>query len=246
MNLLPRLALPLAILALVAACALLASPWMGQGFELADLSTDSQHRLTRQLEDGSLLTLDASSSVDVEFDAQQRHLQLLAGQVLLEVAPGDPRPFRVGTPEGTLRPLDARLIIEHLGNATQVSVLHGRVELQEAGRHLSLGRGQQLRFSAGEPGTLETVDTGMLQAAWHLQRLPAAGQPLVTTLERLARHRQGVLLFDREALQGLRVSYDLPQDDSDQALADLQADLPISVHRFTRWVTVVSKADRQK
>lgn len=245
-RLLPRLALPLAILALVAASALLASPWMGQGFELADLSTNSQHRLTRRLEDGSLLTLDASSSVDLEFDTGQRHLQLLKGQVLLEVAAGDARPFRVSTPQGSLRPLEGQLIIERLGDVTEVSVLRGRVEVQDATGHVSLSEGQRLQLSDRGPGTLGTVDAALRQAAWHLQRLPAEGQPLAVTLERLARHHQGILWFDRDDMQGLRVARDLPLDDSDQALADLQAQLPITVHHYTRWLTVVGKSSGQK
>lgn len=246
MRLFRHLALPLAILALMVASALLASPWMGQGFELADLSTDSDHRLTRQLEDGSLLTLDASSSVDVEFDATQRHLQLLNGQVLIEIAAGDARPFRISTPHGTLRPLAGQLIVERLGDVSEVSVLRGHADLADAARHLSLSEGQHLRFEASGPGTLGSVDSGTLQAAWHLQRLPAEGQPLSETLQRLARHRQGLLWFDAKALQGLRVWRDLPLDDSDQALAELRAELPIRVDTYTRWLTVVSRSDAQK
>jgi transmembrane sensor len=245
-RLFPRLALPLAIVALVAASALLASPWMGQGFELADLATDSQHRLTRKLEDGSLLTLDASSSVDVEFDALQRHLQLLKCQLLIEIATDDARPFRISTPQGTLRPLAGQLIVECLGDVSEVSVLRGQADLEGDSGHLSLHEGQHLRLEASGPGTLGSVDSGTLQAAWHLQRLPADGQPLSETLERLARHRQGLLWFDAEALQGLRVWRDLPLDDSDQALAELRAELPIKVDTYTRWLTVVSRSDTQK
>ena len=234
-------ALPLAIAALIGACALLASPWMGQGFELADLSTDSENRLTRQLDDGSLLTLDASSAVDVEFTAGQRHVQLLKGQVLLEVARGDTRPFIIETPQGTLRPLDAQLIVERLENLTDVTVLQGRVELEGNGRKLSLNRGQHLSFDADSPGTVGKVDVGTRQAAWYLQRLPSEGQPLVTTLERLARHRQGLVWFDPKALEGLTVSEDLPLDDSDEALSILQAGLPIEVSHYTGWLTWVRR-----
>ncbi|MDF0729649.1 FecR domain-containing protein [Pseudomonas entomophila] len=236
-----HLALPLAILALIGASALLASPWMGQGFELADLSTDSQNRVTRQLEDGSLLTLDASSAVDLTFDTAQRHLRLLKGQVLLEVAHGDTRPFRIETPQGNLRPLDAQVIVERLEEVTEVSVLQGRVELEGDGRHVSLERGQQLRFKARSPGTVSRFDVGTRQAEWYLQRLPGDGQPLTQALERLARHRQGLLLFDRQALEGLRVSEDLPLDDSDQALGLLQAGLPIEVSHYTGWLTWVTR-----
>lgn len=236
-----HLALPFAIIALIAASVLLASPWMGQGFELADLSTDSQDRLTRQLDDGSLLTLDARTAVDVEFTRAQRRVQLLKGQVMVEVAKGDPRPFFVLTPQGSLRPLDARLIVERLEGVTEVTVLEGRVELEGPPGHLSLRRGQHLRFDGSTPGDLSNVDTSALQAGWYLLRLPGEGQPLVETLERLARHHQGLLLFDRETLADLQVQQDLPLDDSAEALAALQAALPIRISHYTRWITVVRR-----
>jgi len=237
----PRLALPLAILALIGASFLLASPWMGQGFELSDLSTDSQNRLTRQLEDGSLLTLDNGSAVDLTFDRAQRRIDLLKGQLLLEVARGDTRPLFIVTPHGSLRPLDAKLIVERLQDSSEVTVLEGRVELTGNDRQRSLNRGQQLRFDGINPGTLTQVDTGDTQAAWYLERLPGDGQPLNETLERLARHHRGLLLFDAPSLADLKVADDLALDDTDQALDDLQATLPIKVARYTDWLTVVRR-----
>ena len=60
------------------------------------------------------------------------------------------------------------------------------------------------------------------------------------TLERLGRHRSGLLLFDRQALQGLRVTVMLPFDDPARALRLLQRTLPIEVSNYTPWVTRVS------
>ncbi|WP_342649021.1 FecR domain-containing protein [Pseudomonas sp. REB1044] len=235
------LALPIALLVLVGASLLLASPWMGQGFDVSDLSTDSQNRLTRQLEDGSLLTLDNGSAVDLEFDRTQRRIHLLKGQLLLEAARGDTRPLYIVTPYATLRPLDATLIVERLQDSSEVTVLDGRVEFQGNDGRLSLNRSHYLRFDAQGHSTPIKVDGGDAQAAWYLERLPGTGQALNEVLERLARHHRGVLLFSAASLADLRVANDLALDDSDEALQSLEAALPITVSHYTDWITVVRR-----
>lgn len=237
----PRLVLPAAILALIGASVLLAMPWMGQGFDGSDLSTDSQSRLTHQLDDGSLLSLDNGSAVSLTFDRTQRRVDLLRGQILLEVARGDTRPLFVILPYATLRPLDAKLLVERLHDASEVTVLEGRVEYDGAGGKLSLNRHQRLRFDAAGHQPPVLVDSGDTQAAWYLERLSGDGKPLAEVLERLNRHHRGLLLFDAKDLADLRVTDDLALDDSVDALNSLEATLPIMLKHYTAWVTVVRR-----
>jgi transmembrane sensor len=46
-------------------------------------------------------------------------------------------------------------------------------------------------------------------------------------------------MFDRQALQGIRVTVMLPTDDSDRALRLLTRTLPIEVSTYTPWITRV-------
>ncbi|HFL6970586.1 TPA: FecR family protein, partial [Pseudomonas aeruginosa] len=68
---------------------------------LADQRTGvgEQRRLT--LPDGSLLTLNTDSAVDLAFDASQRLVRLLRGEIFVD-SRADPRPFRVATAEARL------------------------------------------------------------------------------------------------------------------------------------------------
>ncbi|HGM8376097.1 TPA: FecR domain-containing protein, partial [Pseudomonas aeruginosa] len=74
---------------------------------LADQRTGvgEQRRLT--LPDGSLLTLNTDSAVDLAFDASQRLVRLLCGEIFVDSRP-DPRPFRVATAEARLHAGAAR------------------------------------------------------------------------------------------------------------------------------------------
>lgn len=234
-----------ALLALISASTLLASPYLQQGFALADLSTASNERRSEQLADGSQIDLDASSAVDLQFDPQQRQVNLLRGAVRVQVADDPQRPFNVVTPQGNIHALGTRLIVERLEDATIVTLLESVARVDCAGHSRTLNAGQRLRFDASGPGAAQQVDSVALENAWNSHHLAADGQPLSEVLERLARHREGLMWFDKQALSTLQVTAMVPTDDSDRALRQLAGSLPIQVRQYSPWLTVVSlKPDR--
>ncbi|MCO4003210.1 FecR family protein [Pseudomonas aeruginosa] len=88
---------------------------------LADQRTGvgEQRRLT--LPDGSLLTLNTDSAVDLAFDASQRLVRLLRGEIFVD-SRADPRPFRVATAEARLHAGAARFNVRQEMAATRVAV----------------------------------------------------------------------------------------------------------------------------
>lgn len=141
------------LLALVAASALLGSPWMSQRFDLADLRTTASQQLSRHLDDGTLLVLQANSAVDVEYDGQQRRVTLLEGRLAVDVADDDPRPFLLVTEHGTLATHDAQLSMARQGGAITAYLQAGSAELDSAGQRLPLQTGQSVRFDRSGPRT---------------------------------------------------------------------------------------------
>lgn len=230
----------LALVALFGASTLLGSAYLQRGFVHADLHTANSERHHERLADGSQINLDASSAVDLQWDSQQRRVNLLRGEILVEVAKDPLRPFYVTTPQGSIRALGTRFIVERLEDATRVTMLESSTQIDSAGRSQVLNAGQQLRFDATGPGQVQEVDSLALQNAWDDHQLLAYHQPLSDVLERLARHRKGLVLFDKQALAALRVTVMVPTDDSDRALRLLARTLPIQVRQYTPWLTLVS------
>lgn len=229
-----------ALLALISASTLLASPYLQQGFALADLSTASNERRSERLADGSQIDLDASSAVDLQFDPQQRRVNLLRGEVRVMVADDPQRPFSVVTPQGSIRAPGTRLIVERLEDATIVTLLESAARVDIAGHSRTLNAGQRLRFDATGPGVVQAVDSLAVETAWNTHHLAADNQPLSEVLERLARHREGLMWFDKQALSTLQVTAMVPTDDSDRALHQLAGALPIQIRQYSPWLTVVS------
>lgn len=104
---------------------------------LADYRSPLGQRRQMQLEDGSRLHLNTASAADVRFDADQRLVHLLEGELLLNVA-SDRRPLRVLTHDGLLDLSAGRFNVRQWTGHSGVAVFQGSARL--AGAVLDSGR----------------------------------------------------------------------------------------------------------
>jgi len=90
-------------------------------------ATDIGERRSLTLADGSTVDLNARSKLRVEFNKEQRHVSLLAGQALFQVAKDKNRPFIVASGEATVRAVGTQFDVYRKESGTTVTVLEGRV-----------------------------------------------------------------------------------------------------------------------
>ncbi|MGF6094198.1 FecR family protein [Pseudomonas sp. 18175] len=235
-------ALVLACSLAIPAAALLVSPYPQQW--MADVRNGPGQWQTLRLADGSTLTLNGISAANLHFDGQQRRIELLQGEILVEVAHDSARPFIVQTPQGTLRALGTRFVVKREGDVTVLTMLESRVAAQSvnAGQALEVAAGSRAVLSEHDVHLAGSIDPASIDEAWRRHQLVVDNRPLSEVLDELSRHRTGMLHFDRAALQKLRVSAVIPLDDSDHALQLLARTLPIKVRTFTPWLIVVDPA----
>ena len=79
---------------------------------MADQRTGIGERRQIALEDGSQLQLNSNSAVDVKFDGHQRVIELLQGELWVDVAKDAQRPFVVRTDQGTATALGTRYLVK--------------------------------------------------------------------------------------------------------------------------------------
>lgn len=209
---------------------------------LADSSTGATEWKTLHLADQSTLTLSGGSALNVHFDGQQRRIELLQGEILVDVAHDATRPFIVQTTQGQLRALGTRFVVRREADSTVLTLLQSRVAVQSANAQqtLEVATGEQARIRTSSVQLLGTIDPQSIDEAWRRHQLVVENRPLSEVLDELDRHRRGHLQFDRQALAGLRVSAVLPLDDTDRALELMAQSLPIEVQHFTPWLTRVT------
>ena len=213
---------------------------------MADISTGPTDWKTQRLADNSTITLSGTSALNVHFDGQERRIELLQGEVLVDVAHDSARPFFVETAQGRMRALGTRFVVKRQGDTTVLSMLQSRVAAQSANEQqtLEVDAGSQALIRSDSVELSGKVSPASINQAWERHQLVVENQPLPQVLDEISRHRRGHLQFDRAALANLRVSAVLPLDDTDRALQLIGETLPLQIKTWTPWLIVISQLQK--
>ncbi|OFA07030.1 FecR domain-containing protein [Duganella sp. HH101] len=229
--------------ALLAGLAAIGVPSLELAVLMAEVRTGTGEWKTRTLEDGSRITLNSGSAVDLRFSKGQRVVRLLRGEVLVDVARDPGRPFLVQTAEGSIRALGTRFVVERGGGVTDLAMLESKTEVR--GKDLLspatvVTAGEKVRVTAHGVGLVQTVDPVSVAAAWRHHQLVVQNRPLSEVLDELARHRRGIIQYDGRQIAAMRVSAVLPLDDTDRALHLLLSSFPaLRIRTVTPYVVMV-------
>ncbi|MFJ4344553.1 FecR domain-containing protein [Pseudomonas sp. NPDC089401] len=219
----------------------LGAPSLAPSYWLADQRTATGELRTLRLEDGTLLSLNTHTAVDIDYDGEQRVLVLHQGEISVETGHNDPRPLLVRTDDGRLRPLGTRFLVRRERAGTRLEVLQSSVAAMahNSGDEQVLHEGQQVLMSADGLGRVGPVAAGA--DAWTRGMLVVDNVRLADLLKQLGQYRTGHLGVADEVAD-LRVTGSFPLTDTDLALASLVPALPVKVEQHTPWwVTVVPK-----
>ena len=211
---------------------------------MADLHTGRGQREQFNLADGSRLSLNADSAVDLQFDDQQRLVILRRGELIIQVAADPRRPLRVRTAQGEVRALGTRFLVAQEQQATRVVVLEHSVRASLfAGSELDLQEGQAALLYAEhiEPLTIDQRH----RADWLSGRLNVLDDPLEKVVDALRPYSRGFVRVAPE-VRGLRVQGVFPLNDPERTLSALAETLPIRVDHYSPWLTLIrAKSARQ-
>lgn len=212
----------------------------------ADVCTGRGERRQVTLPDGTHITLNTASAMDVVFDNRQRLVRLRSGEILVATSPdkapagAQPRPFIVETAQGRVRPIGTRFTVQQEEGESRVAVLEGAVDISPRDATVSpvrLQAGQQTSFNTQQ--VAESVALAPTAASWTQGLLVAERMRLADFLAELSRYRRGYLRCD-PAVADLLVSGVFSMDDTDGALASLVDALPIRLQFVSRyWATAL-------
>ncbi|WP_052139999.1 FecR domain-containing protein [Janthinobacterium lividum] len=215
--------------------------WDGVRVLRADYRTATGDRREIVLDDGSVLSLNTDSAVNVRFDASRRLIELLAGEILVVSGHGigSDAPLEVATREGMVRALGTRFSVRQQDDYSTVDVFESAVEIRPRdgiGAPLLLAAGHGVAFSRQAPDVPHAI--GAYADAWSRGQLIVDDVTLGDFLADLARYRPGVIDCAPQVAQ-LRLSGVFPLADTQRILNMLPNSLPVQVRSRTRyWVTV--------
>lgn len=217
-----------------------AASWWGfqlfQNRHAVFYTTATGERRDMVLADGSEMALNTASSVQVKFDAQQRLLKHLAGEIWLQTAPDVVRPFLVTTEHGQLRALGTRFLVRDEEKSTRLSVFEGAVEIiTRCAVSRVIAAGEQVSFTAA--AIADSVPLVAAADAWRNGVMYARQMRLADFLTELSRYRKGILRCDA-AVADVPVSGTFQLADTDSILQLLAETLPVSINRRSQyWIT---------
>ncbi len=207
------------------------SPWRAW---TADYRTAVNQRRVVTLNDGTQLTLNTSSAVNIVYDGAQRRIQLLAGEIFIATAKdAAQRPFFVDTPHGSLQALGTRFTVRLHDGYASTGVLEGAVAVLagDGAQRLVLRPGEGAHFDGTGAHRQALAPYG---GAWLNGMLVARDMRLADFLAELSRYSDHPLGC-APAIAGLRVSGSYPLADVGAILDAVSASLQLRRNTVTRF-----------
>ena len=153
--------------AVALAAGLAAWLWMPGGAQIYRTRAGEQRSIL--LADGSRVTLNSASTVEVDLRRQRRVLHLLRGEALFQVSHDPARPFDVHADGGVVRAIGTEFNVDLRPHYAAVTVLQGRVAVMSD---------QQARLPVGSAPFAPPPD-GAARVRPQLERFPAPAGALI-------------------------------------------------------------------
>jgi transmembrane sensor len=162
------------------------------------------------LDDGSVITLNTSSQVDVDFRRERRLVHLVRGEALFKVAPDRQRPFEVVADTAVIRAVGTRFNVDLRRDRTTVTVLEGHVvvreraadserPLQKPAAPTMLAPAERITVTAVGRGPLQRIENVAPVTAWTQRRLIFDDRPIGEVADEFNRYnRLHVVVTDPE------------------------------------------------
>ncbi len=242
-----RLGTVLALVVMLAIPAWMTLQTYSPSYLMADIRTVTGEWVVQTLSDNTRLTLNTASAVNLHYDEYRRTIELVQGEILVDVAKETDRPFLVKTTHGSIRALGTRFIVRHTDQATTLTMLESEVSVQTATRlpmnnntGIIVRAGEQVQITATHISPIRNIDIHNTIDAWKHRRLVIEDWSLPEILSELDRHYLGHIQYDHSQLEAIRVSAVLPLDDIDQALQLLATNFPtIQIRTITPYLVLV-------
>ncbi len=233
-------------------------------------ATDIGEQRSFVLEDGSSVELNSRSRLKVNFTADKRSIELLAGQALFRVAKNPARPFIVTTGTTSVRAVGTQFDVYRKKSGTVVTVLEGTVAIAsqqaDSTAHKSAGQtavagsaisvdgealrddeslfltaGQQLAITAAAAPRPQPANIA-IATAWTEKKLIFESAPLREVVEEFNRYNRQQLVIRDPELYDFHVSGVFASTDSGRMVEFLRQRFGVTMDRSGEQIAISRRA----
>jgi transmembrane sensor len=212
----------------------------------ADYRTHIGEHTTIKLADGSVLSLNTDSAINVTLTELERHVALLRGEAEFEVAHDSQRPFTVSSGQIITQAIGTKFLVRYDGSQGVVTLLEGKVrtantpiDRQTRGEVL-LQAGDQVAFQDNQLSPITHPDVANADA-WKKGRLLMNFVTLGQALTEINRYRRGTVKLLDAKLAQREINAAIDIGNIDAWLDALQDTLPLHVHRVGPLALITTK-----
>lgn len=232
-----------------------AGMWMNTTGRLwrADHATGVAQTRIIDLDDGSRVTLNAMSAIDIDYGPRLRRIVLVGGEAFFEVHSNRARPFVVDIGASRVEALGTAFNVNANlpGDSVAVAVTQHSVRVDArmaqapasaSGDGIVVSEGEQVVISPdGRLGSIVRQETSAA-TAWRSGMYVAEDKRLDEVIAAFNAYHDGWIVLRGGAVQGLRVNAVLDLRTPDASLDALASGLPIRVRHVSRYLTVITGA----
>lgn len=250
--------------------ALLVSFWLLMPAGSQRYATGPGEQRSIPLADGSRVTLNSASSVEVRLGKHRRIIHLLRGEALFQVSHDPHRPFDVYAEGAVVRAIGTEFNVDIRSNYAAVTVLQGRVAVMSGAQAslpvpgvsppgpgapelqgfpapdgaLLLGVAQRVIITPAGVGNPQRVEDLPAITAWTRGQLVFDNRPLGEVVDELNRSSAGRIVIQSSRLRSRKVTGVIQLDDPGSLLSFL-SDVPgVVIRRSSDGTTVVTLSSR--
>ncbi len=239
-----RLAMTTALLVLVSGTLL----WLDPAYRSERLVSQVGQRNTATLADGSTITLNTDSALDVSWHLRSRRVTLERGQALFDVSHATWRPFSVEAGHTRVSVVGTLFEVWRQPESVRVTVLRGKVRVDNlaiAAPPAYLVADQQIASAPAGLSSVMQVDAAS-SMAWREGRLVFDHTPLRLALQELQRYTRAGIAEPDPQVGGLQLSGVFDTDRADALLELLPGILPVTLGRNAQGEIEVRKVVAKK
>ena len=227
-----------------------------------EFHTETGEQRALQLEDGSVVHLNAHSRIALNFSATGRDVKLIEGEALFEVHHDAQRPFRVLTRDAVIRDIGTRFNVYSRSDGVKVAVIEGSVELtavpttaiaktskpsaqaqaavasQASAKHI-INAAQQAQVDRAGVVTVAMVPDIADATAWWQRRLVYRNETLAHIVEDFNRYNRRRIRLEGDAVMQRSYTGVFDADDPESLAQVLASDPELAVERLADATIVV-------
>jgi transmembrane sensor len=197
------------------------------------------------LADGSIVHLNAATSISVRFTDEARDIDLHQGEALFEVAHDPSHPFRVQAASRTIQAVGTAFDIDRQGTSVEVAVSEGTVVVSAPGvvapnpathpsdASATVSKGYAVTYRADQALGEQRAITPELVGSWQHGILYYEDVPLAQLAGDLDRQFGTVTRIDDPKLAAMSITISLKLHDREATVGTLAKLLPIRIRRLS-------------